>query len=132
MKGYKAININLQGECVSITMNFQYFKQLPTEFPTQVFIPPQGWGPFCVFQDIYNFKAAFEIYNWAAGNIMLFECEYEPSMEKSIWYCINGGRRPEKLLEKQLKDLPPGTALSSALKLTKLLTNEELQNVRKQ
>jgi hypothetical protein len=129
MKGYKAININLQGECVSITMNFQYFKQLPTEFPTQVFIPPQGWGPFCVFQEINYFMNASKVYHWIWSNIRLFECEYEPSEEKSIWYCINGGRKPERLLEKQLTNLPEGTALASSLKLTKLLTNEELQNV---
>lgn len=121
LKGYKAISINLQKEGISITMDFQYFKQIPTEFPTPALIPPHGWGPFCVFEDLGSFWDAYNKYNWIGEHVVLFECEYEPSVEKSIWYTINRGLKPERLLEKQLKDLPRGTVLANSLRLTKLL-----------
>lgn len=71
--------------------------------------PEKDCGPLCVFKDKKN---AINFMGESFGDFYsIYECLYEPSKEKYVYY--------KKIIQGGLSILPTGTALANRVKLTK-------------
>jgi len=72
---------------------------------------PAGFGPLAVFDDLdfaLHFRSVVDIWG-----LLIFECDYVPSGDETLWFIIHSGARVET------KILPRGTRFANEVTITR-------------
>ena len=80
----------------------------------KVTIPREGNGPLAVFEDLKSAIAFAQMHSsgWL-HKYRIYECRYVPSEQSGLWY------KHKTAGVITMYTLPPGTALASAVRITK-------------
>ena len=84
--------------------------------------PKDGWGPMCILPTLELAKDFIKMYgDMAMGEAEVWEVEYEPSKETSVWQRYVDGSKDDT--EKHV--LFGGTVLADGIKLTAMKYKEK-------
>ena len=79
--------------------------------PYHMIRPPEGWGPFCVFDSM--FYAHTLIMTHFIPNPVMYSCRIIPSWGDSVW--------TPKTEKRSIVNFPPGTVLADGIQLETLV-----------